>query len=130
MVSDLRVLVLRDEIWLEMPAFARADVQAALERFVVADDVELAHGSHVGIALRGPGAVGAIAAAAEIAPEALALNQHRDVELGGVALRLFRVRELGVDTFHFWTDASGRARVIEALLAAGAVTVSAEALVC
>lgn len=128
-VSDLRLLILPDEIWLETPAKARAEVRAALERFIVADDVDLVDGTQVGLALRGPEAARVMAAAGEASagPE-LACNQSRAERLAGVEGHLLRLREFGVDAFHFWTDEQGRDRVIELLAGAGAQTVSAAAL--
>src|SRR5262245_57426569 len=40
-VSDLRVFALDDAFWLDVPAARAEAVRAALERFIIADDVEL-----------------------------------------------------------------------------------------
>jgi folate-binding protein YgfZ len=40
-VSDLRIYALADELWLDVPAGRTAAVREALERYIVADDVEL-----------------------------------------------------------------------------------------
>src|SRR3954447_15309770 len=51
-VAELCVFALADATWLELPASARTRVREALERFVVADDVEFADLAVHGLALR------------------------------------------------------------------------------
>src|SRR6266478_6974031 len=41
-VADLRVYVLAEEVWLDVPAAQTAAVRESLERYIIADDVEFA----------------------------------------------------------------------------------------
>lgn len=123
-VADLRVYVLDDAIWLDAPASARDDVRAALERFIVADDVEIEPGPAIGLAVRGPGAVDAVSNALGEELASLPVGAHRAVEDGRVA----RVDDLAVTAVHVWTDAAARTRLREALVAAGGVEATEDAV--
>lgn len=123
-VADLRVYALDDAIWLDAPASARDDVRAALERFIVADDVEIESSPAVGLAVRGPGAVAAVSKALGVDLDSLPVGAHRAVDDGRVA----RVDDLGVGGVHLWTDAAARQRLREVLAAAGGVAATADAL--
>ncbi len=123
-VADLRVYVLDDAIWLDAPASARDDVRAALERFIVADDVEVEPSPAVGLAVRGPGAVAAVSKALGEELASLPIGAHRAVGDGRVA----RVDDLAVAGVHVWSDAAARTRLREALVAEGGVAATEEAL--
>lgn len=127
-VADLRVYVLADEVWLDAPAEARDDVRAALERFIVADDVEMEKGAVVGVAVRGPGAVAVAAAVAGDEIASLGVNEHGSASVGDAEARVVRLVDLGVDAVHFWIDESAGSDVRSALAAAGATVVAEAAL--
>jgi folate-binding protein YgfZ len=131
-VADLYVLAFPDTTWLDLPAASRERVRAALERFIVADDVELEDVALAGFALRGDEALAALARAlpdrvADLS--ALAECAHLWIERDGGPLLVVRLRELGRDAFHVWSDDPGRADGLAvALLAAGATSVEPDAL--
>ena len=86
-VADLRVLCREQELWLELERAALADVLARLERYRIADDVELDDASDAWrrFSLEGPRAPGILARAlgrpVEIAPECGA-----ELALGGAVV--------------------------------------------
>jgi folate-binding protein YgfZ len=131
-VAELRALALEEEVWLDVPVASRGDVRAALERLIVADDVELEDLEREAVAFRGPGAAGLLtrldpADGAAIA--ALAECSHRAVEIRGRTARVARVRDLGVDGFHLWVAGEGdAAALLDAAASAGAPMASGEAL--
>ncbi len=127
-VADLRVYVLDDEVWLETPRDARTDVRAGLERFIVADDVEMEDGTRVGVVVRGPQAVGIASAVSGEDVANLGEADHRPLDSFGEGGRVMRVSDLGVDAFHFWVAATERDRLFAALESAGATRAAPDAL--
>jgi folate-binding protein YgfZ len=123
-VAELRALALDDELWLDVPAPSRGDARAALERLIVADDVEIEELERAALAVRGPAAADGLA---RLAPgeaqaiAALAECSHRAVEIRGRPVRVARVRDLGVDGFHLWAaGAEDAAFLLDAAIEAGA----------
>ena len=131
-VADLYVLAFADATWLDLPAASRERVRAALERFIVADDVELEDVALTGFALRGDGALAAVGHALPDRARdlsALAECAHVWIERDGGRLLVVRLREFGRDAFHVWSDAPERADGLAvALLAAGATSVEPDAI--
>lgn len=131
-VGEMVVLALADAIWLETTAEARARVREALERYIVADDVELEELAAHGLALRGPRAaevLGGLVPGQAPALAALGECAHLEVEHGGASHRVARLREVGLDAFHVWSaDARARDALAAALEAGGARRVGDEAL--
>jgi folate-binding protein YgfZ len=89
--ADLRVAATADALLLDVDVRARADLLAALERLVIADDVELAEAETplALIGLEGPGAQALVPAASD-----LAAWGHVETEVGGVAVRAVRASEV------------------------------------
>jgi folate-binding protein YgfZ len=131
-VAELCVFAFADATWLEMPASARVRVREALERFVVADDVEFADLAQHGLALRGPRAGAVVADAVPDAADAItALGEcaHLPLSYAGGVVHAARVHDLGRDGFHVWSDDERRLDAFATrLLEAGARLVSAQAL--
>jgi len=131
-VAELCVLAFAETTWLELPAAARERVRAALERFVVADDVELEDAALYGVALRGAGAVAGLGSVLpQQASELAALTEcaHIEADHGGGRVHVARLRDCGSDGFHVWsTDARCTDGFAVALLGAGAVAVAPAAL--
>jgi len=131
-VADLVVLVLGDAIWLDLHAASRERVREALERFVVADDVELDEPTLHGFALRGAGSLDVLCRALPEHAAALgALGEcaHLWIRDAGGALLVARLREMGCDAFHVWAAEAGPADALAVrLLATGAIPVEPEAV--
>jgi len=131
-VAELYVLSFAEVIWLELPAAARNDVRAALERFIVADDVELEDLAVHGFAVRGPDAaraLGSVATAQAAALTELPESAHLELVYGGGTIHAARVRDHGGDGFHLWSDEPDRLDALAvALLASGVVPVSDDVL--
>jgi folate-binding protein YgfZ len=128
-IADMRAYVLAESIWLDVPAASREAVREALERYIVADDVEIEVSTRAGVAIRGPAAAEVLAVA--LGGDASGLDEvaHRDARVGGEEVRLVRVSDLGVDGFHLWcADAESTERIFAALLAAGAIAAPEAAL--
>jgi folate-binding protein YgfZ len=127
-VADLCVLVLDDVIWLDLPASSRERVRTALERFVVADDVELDELTLSGMALRGPSADAVLASVLGADVAALPEGAHVDVAYGGGHVRVARLAEFGARGFHVWcAEEDCEDALALALLDAGAVSVGPDA---
>jgi folate-binding protein YgfZ len=127
-VGDLRVLAGADELLLDVARDRAEVVRAALERFVVADDVEIEARAERAVALRGPRASEVASAAFGAALGELPECGHAALP-AGAAGRVVRLRDVGVDGFLFWmATPQAAASLIGALLAAGAESVSPEAV--
>ncbi len=131
-VADLRVLVLGEEIWLDVLRIDRTAVRQALERFLVADDVELEERPEYAVALLGPGAARCLA---RLAPAhaallvGLAACSHQSIEIEGDPLRAAHLCDLGVEGFLLWTSGDEAAtRLAARVREAGALEVGAAAL--
>ena len=127
-VADPHVLLRPEALWLALARDAVAVAIETLERFVVADRVELADRSDAWerLALEGPAAPELLDAAAG-APLGLAPGAAADAELAGTAVVIaaYGVTEGGRQIF---APAGSGERVAAALRAAGAVEAGAEAL--
>src|SRR5262245_22772594 len=87
--ADARVAALPAELLLDVDVRARADLIAALEALLVADDVELsAVDTTALLAVDGPGAAGLVGVG-ELAPFA-----HVETAVGGVPVRAIRASEV------------------------------------
>jgi folate-binding protein YgfZ len=127
-VADLCVLVLDDAIWLDLPASSRERVRTALERFVVADDVEFDELALAGMALRGPGADAVLARVLGADVAALPEGAHVEVAYEGGKARVARLAEFGARGFHVWCASEDcEDSLALALLDAGAVSVGPDA---
>src|SRR2546429_260890 len=104
---------------------ARAALVEALEKLIIADDVELREpGEPLAlIGVEGPGAARLLPDAAGLAPYA-----HAAVTLAGVAVRAQRASELRGPGFVLHVPAAGAAAVWDALAAAGTRPCGMEAL--
>lgn len=126
-VADLRVYVLEDRVWLDTPTEARNDVRAALERFIVADDVEMEESDLAGVVVRGPRAIECAGEAGAVVG-ALSECGHESVHVAGAEARAVRLLDLGVDAVHFWAKPDARGAIEKALTESGAATIPDEAL--
>ncbi|MBM4270181.1 MAG: hypothetical protein FJ144_26855 [Deltaproteobacteria bacterium] len=128
-IADLGVYVLDDSIWLDVPAAARAGVREALDRYLVADDVEIDDLAYEGVALRGPAAASVLGGVGVAEAVDLGEAAHREARVGGEQVRVVRIDDLGVGGFHLWCAGAAAAERVRAALAdAGAVATPGAAL--
>jgi folate-binding protein YgfZ len=123
--ADVRVAALADALLLDVDVRARAGLVEALEKLIIADDVELGEpGEPLAlIGLEGPDAGRLLPGGADLAPWA-----HGVVTLAGAPVRAQRASELRGPGFVLHVPAARAAAVWEALLAAGARPCGMEAL--
>jgi folate-binding protein YgfZ len=111
-VGELGVMVAQEEILLDVARQARPRVRAALERFVVADDVEFDEPATCAVALLGLRAAEVLARAVADDAEGtfsarlarLAPGGHVVLEVAGVPARVVRRGVDPADGFALWTD--------------------------
>jgi folate-binding protein YgfZ len=131
-VAEMVVLALADAFWLEMDRAALPRVREALERYVVADDVELEDAAVHGVAVRGRAASGVLGAVLGVEGgglDALRECDHLELAHAGAPLHVARLNDVGVDGFHLWTPSlASRDALADALVAAGARRLGDDAL--
>ncbi len=122
--ADVRVAVLDDAFLLDVDVRLREALVEALEKLIIADDVELGAlpAPLALIGLEGPGAE-TVLGVSSLAPWA-----HAEVVVGGVRLRAVRASEVGGPGFVLHAPAGDAATVWDALIAAGARPCGMEAL--
>src|SRR3989442_1958092 len=123
--AGLRVAALGDALLLDGDVRARAALVEALEKLIIADDVELREpGEPLAlIGVEGPGAARLLPGAAGLAPYA-----HAVVTLAGVPVRAQRASEVRRPGFVLHAPGARAAAVWDALLALGARPCGMEAL--
>jgi folate-binding protein YgfZ len=129
-VSDMRVFALADEIWLDVPVQRRSVVRETLEKYIVADDVELIAGAAVAplLSLEGPKSA-AIAAAVLGEPVGeLEMLAHAQRRFGGTELRVARVSHGGENGFLIFGEVGTAAALWRRSVDVGAVPVGIDAL--
>jgi folate-binding protein YgfZ len=120
-VADVQVLQRGDAFWLDLASAAVAPVIERLERYVIADDVELADRSADvdRLGLEGPAAFEIFSRAARDAPR-LAPNACADVELAGVSVTVAAFGWSGEAALQFIAPVGAGGAVADGLRAAGA----------
>src|SRR5882724_11633624 len=123
--ADVRVAALEDAFLLDVDVRARAALVEALEKLIIADDVELGEpGEPLAlIGVEGPGAARLLPDGERLAPYA-----HAVVTLAGVAVRAQRASEVRGPGFVLHVPAARAAAVWDALAAAGSRPCGLEAL--
>lgn len=130
MLTDMRVLELGDAILLDVPAALTAQIRDHLDRFIFSEDAQVQDvtASRAEIGVYGPAAAGVIGRCGATVSDAEPLYSSTRGSIGDVEALVVRSDAYGVPGFDLVFDASARARVGEALAAAGAVRASAEDL--
>ena len=130
-VADLHVLARSESFWLELESTGVAAVLSRLSAYVIADDVALVDRSAdlVRFALEGPGAAETLAAASG-APVAMAKHAWRELEIAGARTTVAAYGFTGLPAFQLFAPVAAAEPLAAALLAAGAVSASAETLEC
>ena len=129
-VSDLRIYVLADELWLDVPAGRAEAVRAALERFIIADDVEfIADDAWMPlVVIEGPHAARVLLAVAGESMEGAAPYTHRELRFDGAQIWAAAVSHGGENCYVLYGPPAAAATLWEHCHAAGAEPVGMEAL--
>lgn len=124
-LADVRVAIDGERMLLDVDVRVREAFVAALERLIIADDVELAEVDPpvACIGVEGPATGRLVPAAAALKPHAWTMT-----DVGGVAVRCVRVSEARGDGCLLQLPADRAAAVWDALVAAGARPVGMAAL--
>lgn len=129
-VSDLRIYALADELWLDVPAATGEAVRAALERFIVADDVEFAADQTWMplVALEGPQTAHLLASVTDEALESMPAFTHRVLSVDGSAVRVAAVSHTGESGYLLFGNPAVAAALWKRCRQAGAEPVGMHAL--
>jgi folate-binding protein YgfZ len=121
-VADLHVLARPDELWLETDAARRAALIARLEKYVIADDVQIADRSAAWTrySIDGPRARALLAAAAPGAALDLLPDAWTPLPIAGTEAFVAAFGWSGEPAFQLFAPEAGEPGVREALRAAGA----------
>ncbi len=119
-LADAAVLALEDRLWLELPTPAGDSIRAQLEKYIIADRVEVKPLDDLALwTLAGPGSRELLAGlVSEPLPETP--WSHRKLMLAGSEVQLVRQARLGIDAFTVWCSASLGRPLAESLVEAGA----------
>jgi len=130
LVSDLRIYVLADEIWLDVPVICVAAVRENLERYIIADDVEFVSDDAWAalVAIEGPLAARTVLGVIGENAEDLAPFAHRPVTFNGVPARLIAASHSGEAGYVLCGHPDTAAGLWEHCRAAGAQPVGMQAL--
>lgn len=122
-IADVRVSAVDDALLLDVDVRARDGFVAALEKLVVADEVEFAPlAATTLVAVDGPAASGLLDL------DDLAAHAHRETRVAGVAVRVVRASEVRGAGALLHVPAAVAVQVWDALVAAGARPCGMEAL--
>ena len=129
-VADLRVYVLPDELWLDVPAARAAAVRENLERYIIADDVECAADDGVAplVVIEGPLADRVLLAVTGEATADLAPFAHRGMTFDGVRVRAAAVTHTAERGYLLFGDPAAAPNLWKRCCAAGAGPVGMDAL--
>jgi len=128
-VSDLRVYVLAEELWLDLPAARASTVRDVLENHIIADDVEFVADDRTAlVVIEGPEAARTVMAAFGENVQDLVPFAHREVPLDGNSVRLATVTHTGESGYVVFGDPAASASLWRRCRAGGAEPVGMEAL--
>jgi folate-binding protein YgfZ len=124
--ADLRVAMLADAVLVDVDVRARGDLVDALQKLIIADDVELTDPPEpvALVGVDGPGAATLLGEAAA----ALPAWQHLEMDVGGVRARVQRASDVRGPGFVLHVPARAVAAVWDALEARGATPCGMDAL--
>ncbi|HUO87005.1 MAG TPA: glycine cleavage T C-terminal barrel domain-containing protein [Thermoanaerobaculia bacterium] len=128
-IADIVVLVLPDDLWLEVPPGQAEAVATHLDKYLIADRVQIAAlGDQRPLGVAGPRAAALLEG--EVGRGQLPGGgwEHRPLEIGGCPVRVVRRAVAPVESFDLWLPTTDLATVRGRLRAAGAVEVDAAAL--
>lgn len=119
-LSDVAVLALADRLWLELPASAADAVRGQLEKYIIADRVEVKPLDDLVVwTIAGPGARAMLAAMSSAEPPESAWS-HGKATIDGSEVQWVRQARLGVEAWSLWVSASIARALAEAFVERGA----------
>ncbi len=129
-VSDLRIYVLPDELWIDVPAARATPTRESLERYIIADDVEFSTDESWAplVAVEGPQADRVLVAVLGESASDLQPFAHRELTFDGGKIRAVAASHTGERGYLLYGDPATGARLWEHCRAAGAEPVGMEAL--
>jgi folate-binding protein YgfZ len=129
-VSDLRVYLLADEAWLDVPAARAQAVRESLERYIIADDVEFVSDDAWMplIAVEGPEAAKVVHAATGESVDQWSPFAHRELRFEGMRIRLVAASHSGERGYLAFGDPAISTILWQRCRTAGAQPVGMEAL--
>lgn len=129
-IADARVYVLAEELWLETVADHAAAVHESLDRYIIADDVELAESGEWSplVVIEGPQAARVLLAVVGESMTDLAALAHREVGFDGTRVRIAAVSHSGAPGYIVFGPPALAPRFWAHCQAAGAEPVGMEAL--
>jgi folate-binding protein YgfZ len=129
-VSDLRIYVLADEVWLDVPATRTATVRETLERYIIADDVEFIPDDTWAplVVVEGPQAARTLIGVLGSTLEGLKPLDHRALKFDGNQVRVAAVTHTGENGYLLFGHPAMASTLWEHCHAAGAEPVGMEAL--
>ncbi len=129
-VSDLRVYLLADEVWLDVPAARAAAVRESLERYIIADDAEFAADDSWAplVAVEGPQADRVLLAVTGEAVTDLPAFAHRELTFDGTRIRAVAATHTGENGYLLCGSPAAGPSLWEYCRTAGAEPVGMEAL--
>ena len=127
-VADANVLRAEDVVFLDVDADLAGRAREHLEKYLVAEDVEIEDRSalETTLGVHGPASPTIVAEATGEAPPAAELG-HRPATIGGATVRVVRVHWTGDPGFDLWVARTHAGAVRQALLEAGRPSGLAEA---
>jgi aminomethyltransferase len=129
-IADARVYVLADELWLDCAAGCAASVHDSLERYIIADDVELLEAGDWSplVVVEGPQAARVLLAVVGESLTDLPAMAHREVDFDGGRVRIAAVTHSGAPGYIVFGATALAARFWSHCQAAGAEPVGMDAL--
>jgi folate-binding protein YgfZ len=128
-MSLLVVYALEDRLWLELPPATTEKFLETIDHFLISEKayLESADAAFAVLSLQGPGARALLEAAGGAALD-LAPCAHAAIELSGHPARAMARADGRAPGYHVWVPAAGAEAAWQALVAAGARPVGADAL--
>lgn len=128
MITDMRVLELGDALVLDVPAAVTSAIRDHLDRFIFSEDVQVADATaaRAAIGVYGPASLDVLVKAGTAGGAPSSLFESTRVRIAGVEAVIVRSDEAAVPGYDLLVNAVDASAVRAALLAAGAVPVSAE----
>jgi folate-binding protein YgfZ len=128
-VSDVRVYMLEDELWLDVPLARATAVREGLERYIIADDVEFGDTVSVPLSvIEGPLAGRVLVGVLGESLEGMAPYAHREVPFDGAGVRVTAVTHGGEPGYLVCGPPAVGATLWQRCRAAGAEPVGMDAL--